>query len=111
MIIGSGAKLHLADFFDNANRIDIGWGAAEALYVDTLTFADASGILNLNGLHLYYANLVGDISQIIDEEAPLLGEPIPEPATIALLGIGLFGLGANYLRRARKRCQITDLRR
>ncbi|ODS29904.1 MAG: PEP-CTERM motif protein [Candidatus Scalindua rubra] len=39
------------------------------------------------------------------------GEPIPEPTTIALLGIGLFGLGVNYLRRARKRCQITDIRR
>ena len=30
------------------------------------------------------------------------GKPIPEPATIALLGIGLAGLGAGYLRRRRK---------
>ncbi|ODS31785.1 MAG: PEP-CTERM motif protein [Candidatus Scalindua rubra] len=37
--------------------------------------------------------------------------PIPEPTTISLLGIGLFGFGANYLRRARKRFQITALRR
>jgi hypothetical protein len=51
LIIGSGAKLHLADFFDNGNRIDIGYGAAEALYVDTLRFSDTSGLLNLNGFH------------------------------------------------------------
>ena len=30
LIIGSGAKLHLADFFDNANRVNHGFGTAEA---------------------------------------------------------------------------------
>ncbi|ODS31085.1 MAG: PEP-CTERM motif protein [Candidatus Scalindua rubra] len=91
LIIGSGAKLHLVDIFDNANRGGTG-GFDEALYVDTLTFADASGILNLNSLHLYFNTLIGDSSQIIDE-------PIQEPTTITLFGIGLAGLGGGYLRR------------
>ena len=82
LIIGSGAKLHLADFFDNANRIEHGFGTSEALYVDTLTL-DGTGILNINSLNLYYTNLVllngATIGQIINEQAPPLTGVVPEP--------------------------------
>ncbi len=53
LIIGPGTHLSLVDRFDNGNRGGTG-GQVEALYVDTLRFADTTGFLNLNGLHLYY---------------------------------------------------------
>ncbi len=39
---------------------------AEALYVRTLVLADTQSRLNLNGLHLYVENLIGNPAQIID---------------------------------------------
>jgi len=63
--IGPGAHAYLEDLIDNGNR-NGPFGAGEALYVDTLEFADPDGQLNLNGIHLYYESLVGDPSQIID---------------------------------------------
>lgn len=40
------------------------------------------------------------IDDIVMEQS---GEPIPEPTTMALLGIGLAGLGGRYLRRKHKK--------
>ncbi len=40
--------------------------------------------------------------EFIDTFEPIGGEVIPEPATVVLLGLGLAGLGAGYLRRSRK---------
>jgi hypothetical protein len=82
LVIGPGARVYLADLFDNGNRPG---GAAEALYVDTLTFADGLGVLNLNDLHLYYNTLNGDAGQIIDVV-------VPEPACAAILAIGALAL-------------------
>ncbi|MCP4000486.1 MAG: hypothetical protein GY727_06225, partial [Gammaproteobacteria bacterium] len=65
LLIGSGAKVHMADFFNNGNQGGT-YAFAEALYVDTLTII-GTGLFNLNGLNLYYNTLIGDISQIIDE--------------------------------------------
>jgi len=66
--IGAGAHAVLEDSIDNGNR---GGGALagevpEALYVDTLEFVDGASTLNLNGINLYYGELIGDRSQIID---------------------------------------------
>ena len=66
LVINSGAHISLVDVIDNGNRNGPN-GVAEALYVNRLVFEDTTGRLNLNGLHLYYNELVdGDISQIID---------------------------------------------
>lgn len=65
LIIGANAKVNLFDVINNGNR-NGPFGNAEALYVDTLEFEDANGILNLNGLHLYFNTLVGDTEQIVD---------------------------------------------
>ncbi|MCK4340645.1 MAG: hypothetical protein KAY37_02835 [Phycisphaerae bacterium] len=68
LIVGPGAKVNLFDLINNGNRGGVG-GAAEALYVDTLEFEDAGGLLNLNGLHLYYNTLIGNAGQIVDSGA------------------------------------------
>ena len=72
--IGPGAHVYLEDLIDNANRNGT-FGISEALYVDTLEFADPDARLNLNGLHLYFGTLIGDPSQIID--VPLIRLSIP----------------------------------
>ena len=56
LVIGPDAHVVLVDNIDNGNRGGVG-GASEALYVETLRFADSKGILDLNGLHLYYRHL------------------------------------------------------
>jgi hypothetical protein len=66
LVIGPGADVALIDTQDNGNRIDIGFGDDEALYVHTLTFADPTSSLNLNGFHLYFEELIGDTGQIVD---------------------------------------------
>jgi len=65
--IGPGAHVYLEDLIDNGNR-NGPFGPNESLYVDVLEFADSAGLLNLNGLHLYFGSLVGDPAQIIDVE-------------------------------------------
>ena len=76
LVIGSDGRLVLRDRRDNGNRAG---GGREALYVDTLVFSDSLGLLDLNGIDLYYNHLVGSPDQIIDVAAP-------EPATAWLFG-------------------------
>ena len=54
-----GARLLLLD--NQINRTP-----REALYVDTVTFADPDGRINLNGRALYYNTLIGDPAQIVN---------------------------------------------
>lgn len=88
--IAAGASILLADLFDNGNRGG-SYAFDEALYVDTLVFADGTGTLNLNGLNLYYNTLVGSEGQIINQV-------VPEPSTALLLAMGLVGLAARRRR-------------
>ena len=83
--IGAGSHVFLEDLFDNGNRGGMG-GLAEALYVENLVFQDASALLNLNGLNLYYGSLTGDLGQIINANV------VPVPPAVWLFGSGLLGL-------------------
>ena len=58
-------RLALVDDVDSGKRGGVG-GEAEALYVSELFFQDATGLLNLNGIHLYIGELTGDPAQIVD---------------------------------------------
>ncbi len=72
LLIGPDARIQLVDAIDNANRGGVG-GAAEALYVDTLEFASAGGVLAIGGLHVYYNTLIGSPTQIVT--APVCDPP------------------------------------
>ncbi len=97
LIIGPGGSLRLVDNIDNGNRIDNGFGSEEALYVDTLTFADATGTIDLNGLHLYFNTINGDLSQIIDT-ASAVNSPKPLTLFLLLLFIVVPVLKVNHLQ-------------
>jgi len=81
LVIGPDGRLVLRDLRDNGNRAG---GGHEALYVDKLVFSDSLGLLDLNGLDIFYNTLVGSADQIIDVAAP-------EPSVGALLAPGLLG--------------------
>ena len=82
--IGPGASVFLRDFIDNGNRGGPG-GESEALYVETLVFSDSFSRLNLNGLNIYFNELQGDASQIINTVVPV-------PPALWLFGSALAGL-------------------
>ena len=84
LVIGADGRLALRDQFDNGNRS----AGPEAVYVDTLVFSDALGLLDLNGLHLYYNHLVGSAAQIIDVAVPEPGEVSLLAAMLLVLAIG-----------------------
>ena len=91
--IGPDSHVLLTDLLDNGNRGGSA-GAPEALYVDQLVFSDPSGQIDLNGLHLYYQQLLGgSASQIIDVPVN-----VPEPGGLPA------GIIVTALALARRRC-------
>lgn len=85
LVIGEDAQVFLTDKLDNGNRGGP-QGLAEALYVDTVTFLDGDGTLNLNGFNLYFNTLVGDPGQIINTIVP-----VPPAVVLFFSALGLLG--------------------
>ena len=91
-MIGPDGRLVFQDHRDNGNRVGDG---REAVYVDTLVFSDSLGLLDLNGIALYYNHLVGSVDQIVDVA-------VPEPGMEWLLGAALaLGIAARTTMRLR----------
>jgi hypothetical protein len=88
LVVGAYGRLVLRDLRDNGNHSG---DSHEAVYVDTLVFSDSLGLLNLNGIDLYYNHLVGSVDQIINVA-------VPEPSSPLLLGLAMLGLGVARLR-------------
>jgi hypothetical protein len=68
LVVGPQGRVFLSDEIDNGRRG--AGGTPEALYVGSLVFTDGTGLLNLDGLHLYYQSLSGSPAQIIDVPVP-----------------------------------------
>lgn len=79
LLIGPGAHVQLVDEFDNSPGL-----GDEALYVNTLEFADPTGVLALNGLQIYYATLIGNVSQVRPDCRALA--PMPHGAPLSPSG-------------------------
>ncbi|MBI4719239.1 MAG: hypothetical protein HY763_15685 [Planctomycetes bacterium] len=103
LISGADEFVRLVDLFNNP-----GDGAADALYVSTLTISDPDSRLTLNGLTLYYQIFNGSMAQIdlslggaFTSLNAALG--IPEPATVLMMvaGCGVLLLTARGRRRGR----------
>jgi hypothetical protein len=89
-VIGPDGRLVFLDVRDNGNKPFVG-GPGEQVYVGTLEFADSLGLVNLNGIHISYQNLIGSPDQIIDV-------PVPEPELAWLVAAALGGALATRRR-------------
>ncbi|MFN0137431.1 MAG: YHYH protein [Phycisphaerae bacterium] len=64
LVVGPGAHIRLVDAINNGRRNGPA-GAAEALYVNTIEFADLAGRIDTDGKRLYVLNVIGNAGQII----------------------------------------------
>ena len=103
LTIYTGSSVQLVDQYPNATPS--GWtSGSEALYLNSLNYSGVGDpVLDLNGIMCYVYN-GGTPIALTDgtyNGITITGAPVPEPGTLALLGIACLAFGCIGYRRAR----------